>query len=744
MGFPWLALLPPVQGPESGLETLVQAHCVECHAGEKPKAELDLGALVAVMAAPGASAAGERRATFERVREVLRAGEMPPPREPRPPAERVAAALAWLEGELGPAPELPRLRRLNRVEYERAVRDLVGVAYPARALFPADDVGARFDNDAAGAGASDLQVERWVEAAEVAAARALPLEGELETHTLAPSELALEGGASPQLASVSLYSAGRVYTTRTVARTSRYRLELTGWGDLAGDEPPRMALEVDGREVGREAFTVELPERQTLAVTLEVEAGEHEFGARFLNDHYAPDHPDPGERDRNAHVASLALVGPLDPAPETPFIRFVDDELGRGGVAGALSALGLRVWRRPLEPEELARLLSFTSDDVPAHTRIRTGLVALLASPNFLYKVERAEPSPAQRQFELASRLAFFLWASAPDEELLARASRGELERPDVREAEVSRMLRDARSSSLAEEFAAQWLGWRALTLRVARTQRVKATSSRGRLPEEYLALLDSMRQESEAFFDAMLREERPLSEFLEADFAFVDERLAQLYGIEGVTGEGVRRVPVPDGLRGGLRGGLLGQAALLTVTSNPTRTSPVKRGKWVLETLLGERVPPPPPGVGVLAEPGKDSAPRSLRERLAEHRADPDCASCHAALDPLGFALEGFDALGRARTHDGELPVDTRGELADGTVLAGLQDLRRHLLASGRFPRAMADALFVYALGREPDEADGRELASALAALSPEKLTLAGVIAAVCRTSAFLPDPKR
>lgn len=700
----------------SGLRPLVEAHCVECHSGAKAKGDVDLELLIE--AADGA----ERRGALESVRAMLLADEMPPAKKPRPPVELVQGALAELERELGPLEQRPRLRRLNRVEYEHAIRDLFGLVYPARELFPPDDVGARFDSEAASGAASELLVERWVTAAEEIAARALPLEGESETRAAGFEELALEGGAAVHAASVSMYSRGRVGMNVTLPRASRYRVELVGWGDLAGDEPPRIVFDLDRAKLGASEFTQEAPARQTLALTFAAEAGVHELGASFVNDHYAPEHPDPGERDRNAHAVRLALVGPLDPPPETAFTRAVAAELERGGLAGALDALGLACWRRPLTRDEHARLLALSTPGDSARARLRAALTGLLASPNFLYKVERAQAKGAELAFQFATRLAFFLWASVPDAELLDAARSGALRRPEERARQVRRLLRDARARALVTEFAAQWLGWRALA---------HATPDRKLFPEADAALLDSMRQESEAFFEAMLREERPLAEFFAPGFAFVDERLAKLYGMEGVTGEGVRRVP----LEAGVRGGLLGQAALLTITANPTRTAPVKRGKWLAETLLGRRVPPPPPGVGVLDE-GTAAAPASLREQLARHRADPDCATCHDELDPLGFALEGFDALGRART-DPEL--DTKGELADGTVLAGAEGLRAYLLASDEFPRALAEALFLYALGREPGPAERARLHRSLADLPAERRTLGGVIELVCAQPAFL-----
>jgi len=720
----WLPLFLALAGDglAAGLRPLVEGHCVECHAGAEAKGELDLAGLVG-----GAEAAlAERHEALAAIRAVLRADDMPPPRRPRPPVALVEQALTALEAALGPAAEGPRLRRLNRARYENAVRDLLGVSYPARALFPPDDVGARFDCEAASGGASALHVERWVEAAEAIAARALPDEAGSETRVFAAEELALEGGGGLRDGRVALYSRGRVGVSVTLPRQSRYRLELVGWGDLAGPERPRLVFDLDRQKLGTRELSLEAPAEETLALEFEAEAGAHELGASFVNDYFMAEAPDPGERDRNAHVRALALVGPLDPPPETAFTRALADELGQGGLDGALAWLGRRVWRRPLRAEEHARLLALSDPTTSERVRLRTALVALLASPHFLYEVERADARGAERAYALATRLAGFLWASVPDEELLDAAARGALAQPEERARQVRRMLRDARARSLVTEFGAQWLGWRRLA---------QATPDRQRFPAADAALLDSMRQECEAFLEAMLREERPLAELLTADYAFVDERLARLYGLAGVEGEGVRRVPLPEGTRGGL----LGLAALLTVTSNPTRTSPVKRGKWVAETLLGRRVPPPPPGAGVLAEAAA-ATPATLREELERHRAEPDCAVCHAELDPLGFALEGFDALGAARREE----VDVHAELPDGTRLDGVDGLRRYLLASDALAPALAEALFVYALGREPEPAERRRLQAKVAALPDERRTFAGLVELVARQPAFLASPVR
>ncbi len=724
----WLCVLlmlqaPPPQSFDESLKPLISAHCVECHSGPRPKGDLDMGAWIdgSVNVSPV-----DLRESLERVRERLILGEMPPPSRPEPTLAELDRALTWLDACLPrEAGHRPTLRRLNRSEYERSVRDLFGIGYPARELFPADDVGAMFDNDAAVASVSELGVERWVEAAERVAARALPPQVETATRLFSAGKLEPEGGAKRNKTEISIYSPGAALAHLDLARDSRYRIEVIAYADLAGDELPRVSFEVDAHSIAMREVHVEHGETETLEFTTTIAAGEHDVAARFVNDFYAPDNPDPKRRDRNVHIRSLSVIGPLDPAPATAFTQWIEDELAHGTFESTLRGLGLRVWRRPLEARELARLSGLSKTGDLERERLRVALVALLASPNFLYRIEASAVGEPLSDFELATRLSFFLWASAPDALLLEHASRGDLRQPAVLASELRRMLRDARSRSLVEEFAAQWFGWRALE---------RATPDPHTFPIADSALLSSMRQECEAFFEAMLREERPLDEFIDADFTFADERLAKLYGFEGIAGEGMRRVHLNDRERGGL----LGQAAILTATSNPTRTSPVKRGKWILETLLGEHVPPPPPGVGALSEQKSGVGPKTMREQLDLHRTKEDCASCHNHLDPLGFALEGFDAIGQRRTHDGETAVDCKGKLADGTEVDGVIALKRYLLSRGTFAQSLARALFSYALGRAPSRSEQRDLNLGVDALAPKERTLASVIGLICRQPAF------
>ncbi len=715
---------PPAPGADEMLAALIRGHCIECHSTPRPKGDLDLAAWIDGSTALSGDASLDD--SLERVRERLLLGEMPPPSRPRPAETELDAALAWLEIRLPEAAIVrPTLRRLNRSEYERTVRDLFGVSYPTREFFPADDVGAMFDNDAAVATAGELAVERWIEAAERVATRALPPIVDCTTRQMGPGELEVEGGAKKYATELSMYSVGKAFTRLDLPRSGRYRIEVSAFGDMAGDEAPRLSFEFDGRSLGEREIHAQSAPGETLDLTASLESGSHEIAARFVNDYYVEKGPGVERQDRNAHLASLTLVGPLDPAPAMVFTQWIDALLAEKSFESTLHALGLRVWRRPLAADEVERLANLSEPSAPGRERARLALVAMLASPHFIYRIETTNSAETLSAYELATRLSYFLWASAPDMRLLEIAASGELLDETVRAREIQRLLRDARSRSLVEEFAGQWLGWRALE---------RATPDLHTFPAADEALLASMRQESEAFFEAMLREDRPLEEFLDADFTFVDERLARLYGMEGIVGEGMRRIHLTDRERGGL----LGQAAILTATSNPTRTSPVKRGKWVLETLLGSRVPPPPPGVGALSEPVAGVVPKTLREQLDLHRSKEDCASCHDRLDPLGFALEGFDAIGQRRTHEGALEVDARGTFADGTQVDGVVALKHYLKSRNAFPQSLARALFLYAIGRAPTRGEERELQRAVDGLSATQRSVSSVIEIVCRQPAF------
>jgi mono/diheme cytochrome c family protein len=412
-----------------------------------------------------------------------------------------------------------------------------------------------------------------------------------------------------------------------------------------------------------------------------------------------------------ARVNYVEVAGPYQQAkgPSEPSLRkvFTCGHLHGGHQPGCerkiLADFARRAFRRPVTPPEIAPYLRLVADARKQGDSLEEGicvaLQAVLVSPHFLFRIERDPAAPAARaypigQHELASRLSYFLWSSAPDDELLRTADRGLLRKPEVLAAQVRRMLQDPKSSALVENFAGQWLELRKL-------ESVKPDRERFTEFDEYLRL--SIRRETELFFEHLLREDRSLVEFLDADYSFLNERLARYYGIPGVEGPEFRRVD----LKGTHRGGLLTQASILTVSSYSTRTSPVLRGKWILENILNAPPPPPPPNVPVLDET-KIGQSASLRQQLEVHRQNPTCASCHNRLDPLGFALENFDAIGGWRTQDGKVPIDPSGSLPDGRTFQGPDDLKRILTADrDAFARCLTEKLLTYALGRGLEASD-------------------------------------
>lgn len=689
--------------------------CAECHA--YPGSETDLSVLsseVAARAAPN---------LLRLVRRRLAAGEMPPEEEEQPPEAEREAALRWIAAAT-PEPPAPRvaLRRLNRVEYDRCVQDLLGVAANPGREFPRDDVGHGFDTVGDVLGLSPLLVEKLHAAAEAVAAEALLV--------WSPVKLRVEGEACRREGSdgntddqglVWLYSEGELLTEVTVPITGEYVLRARACGDQAGPEPVKMAFRVDRRRAARVDVRALRDAPETFSTKVRLEAGRRTIGLAFTNDYYRPEDPDPAQRDRNMGVDWLELEGPAEAPALSPFHARVEplfpaaSDDPRPAARAILRPLLRRAWRARPTQEELepyVKLVAATIEQGEPFARgLQVALEALLCSPRFLFRVE-LDPDPGSAtvhpvtELELAARLSFFLWSSLPDERLLDLAESGTL-RSGLRD-EVLRMLDDPRASALAEHFAGQWLQLRRLE---------EVTPDPVVYPDFDEELRAAMRAETELLFEAVLREDRGALDLIGAPFTFVNGRLARHYGIAGVEGPRFRRVVAPRG-----RGGVLGHASLLTVSSNPTRTSPVKRGKLILEELLFDPPPPPLPGADSFPE-GKDAERKAtLRERLMQHRADPTCASCHARMDPLGLGLERFDGIGAWRDRDEQgRPIDDKAELPRGEVVDGPDGLRRHLLGKGPvFVQGLLSKLLVYGVGRGPAEVDEAELAEIVARTGP------------------------
>lgn len=722
---------------------LIETHCLSCHSGAGPKGGLDLAELGGDVAdRPGL-------ARLLRVRDRLIAGDMPPPDRPRVDAAQLDGAIRWADRTLAtravrlpPAPGRTTVRRLSRVEYERTVRDLFGVDVgDLTAAFPSDDLGYGFDNIGEALTFSTLHIEKYAGAAEEIARRTVntenPNEPEVRAATVDDMESTL-GDRSARGDVHVLYTNGEVTASFSLPRKGRYVFRVTTWAQQAGPEIAKARLSVGGRRL--KAVEVKATSRRNGNVVEEIEldAGRHEFGVAFINDYYKKDHPDPARRDRNLIVHLIEVVGPVDAPRLSPGHRWLfAADPGKGApekrARPIVRALLRRAWRRPPSSSEVGRFARLIGGKVRGgrsfHEAVRLAVAGALVSPHFLFRIEPGglggrvgdhEPVDA---WQIASRLSYFLWSSTPDEELARAAASGSLLRRSGLLAQARRMLRDPKASALATQFAGQWLEVNNL---------VDAMPDPDRFPMFDAELRRDLRLETVTFFEHLLRERRPIRELVGADYSFINERLARHYGIPGVEGDQLRKVAFPSGRRGGL----LGHGSVHVVTSDPTRTSPVKRGKWVLENLLGTPPPPPPPGVDALDEQDiKDAA--TLREQLERHRRSRVCASCHARMDALGFALEGFDAVGRLRAGSGGAPVDTRGELPDGRSVDGMAGLRELVAGDPLFVRTVARKLFVYAIGRDLTDADALAV-EVLAAGLPGDPSLEDLILGIIELDAF------
>jgi mono/diheme cytochrome c family protein len=712
-------------------------HCFACHGPEKQKGRLDFRDY------PDADHALRALDVFEEVERRLADGIMPPEERPRPPESEIAEVLSWIDAALAEEaratagdPGNARLRRLSRFEYRNTVRDLFGVDFDATDAFPSDEVALGFENVGDVQTFSPLLLEKYLAAAEEIAARALdPWRGPRSTRVEAADletidrdrEFPVHGDAR------MLYTEGAVGSHFAIPSAGEYAVRVSAGAEQAGGELARLAVRARGKVLGNFEVHAEVPAREVFETSVALESGEARIAAAFENDYYEPAAADEGERDRNLAVEWIEVEGPLGgTAPRGPLAELLPPALAGNtdDLRGPLGALLERTWRRPPSPEEVGALLALSSPDAPALERLERAIAAMLVSPHFLLRVELDpvpdDPTPhALSPHELATRLSYFLWSSTPDARLLALADAGTLGDGEVLSAEIERMLSDARASALVEGFFVPWLGLRKIE---------QVTPDRERFPEFDASLRSAMREETELFLEAILREDRPVRELLDADYGFVNERLAAHYGLPAVPGERMRRVP----LHGSGRGGLLTQASILTLTSNPTRTSPVKRGKWILETLLGTPPDPPPPGVGVLADDPAAERETSMRERLALHRAKPECAACHASLDPLGLALEHYGPTGRWRDQDAGHAIDSSAELPDGRRFEGAEELAALLLQGDRFERALVERLLVYALGRDLTRADRSTTARILDDAAGSPLTLHRILASIARSDAF------
>jgi len=725
--------------------TFLDNYCLYCHEGEEAEGNVDLALYLTED-----EARQDPNLYWAAAWKVWDHAMPPPRRKDQPTTEERARFLAWVDSQEGlgktPPTPAPVLRRMNRTMYRRSVEQLCGVVVPDEILasLPEDEAGDGFDNIGSALTLADDAVLRYLEAAEAIAALAVHdfdqrpqkkrwIGNELDAMNLSGNHAALWSNAS-------------VSALWAPPREGRYLLRVGAYGQQAGPDPCRMALELNQKSQKRFDVPSENGEETICEVELYLSAETHRFGASFLNDYYRPDLPEGEPRDRNLYISWMEVEGPLDPLLPTEFQR---DLFARYTLRGTnpsldpkygplLKELGQLAWRRPLTRTEVIRFTKLVAEERRWEDVVRLTLTALMTSPNFLFETT-AEPerrsAARQRRLpaeELVTRLSFFLWGSIPDANLLAQAAaEGWAQDDQALRSMVEAMLQDKRSIALAEDFASQCFRIQGLEEHV---------TDQDLFPDTDAALLRDMREETMRLFQDVLLNNRDLRDLLTAEDSFVNQRLAKHYGLDWPEGqEGWVRVDLSDTPRRGV----LGHASILTMTSLPNRTSPVRRGRWIMDNLLGAPPPPPPANAGNLDESEEASQSGTLRERLAAHRDKTECISCHRVMDPLGFSLERFDAVGRWRDQVQGEPVDAGGQLPDGTELRGLNDLVEVLDARDSFTRLMVQRLCSYALGRSLVPADRTMVQGVLDQLDPEHPTLRAAIHALVQSKHFRRRPQ-
>lgn len=730
---------------------VLDKYCIACHSGESPSGGVKLTGFK--------DAAGilKQRSLWERVSATVNAGHMPPAGMPRPPQEMKDRFLGYIDATITQAdcriddPGRVTMRRLNREEYNNTVRDLIGVDIRPADDFPSDDVGYGFDNIGDVLSISPLLMEKYLKAADkVAKAAIIAPETKAASGTPRFTGSALDGEGIDDFPETGGRLLGTERALLRVAYTfpheGEYLVRIGAFAQQAGPEPARMGVRLDGKEI--QVFEVKAvpPKPEVYTLRVRVPAGRHRLAMQFLNNYRMPDLPPPNDRNLIIDFVEIedpqAASGTLPASHKriiackpVPGIAPEKDVCTRQTIGN----FARRAWRRPVKPDEVSRLARYVGlarrEGESFERGIQLAVQATLVSPNFLFRVEKNAPgdkSGLLGDYELASRLSYFLWSSMPDEELFALAAKKKLRDPNVLAAQAKRMLKSPKAANaLAKNFAGQWLLLRKLDT-AAPDPRVFPTWNEG--------LKQAMRTETELFFEAIVKEDRSVLEFIDAKFTYLNEPLARHYGNTEVTGPEFRKVA----LTGNQRGGLLTQASILTVTSNPTRTSPVKRGKWVLEQILGTPPPPAPPGVAELPDDqrrGRNAEPLSgtLRQRLEQHRKDPTCASCHMRMDPIGFGLENFDPIGAWREKDGEADVDASGTLPDGKSFKGPAELRKILLdKKGLFVRSFSERMLTYALGRGVESTDKCHVDEVSAALTKSGYKFSALVVAVVQNDMF------
>ncbi|HEX3150591.1 MAG TPA: DUF1592 domain-containing protein [Gemmataceae bacterium] len=728
----------PVAAGDFGPEAVafLQKHCVACH-GEKTKKSG-----ITLHTTTSDADVLKNRKVFTSVLKVLDAGEMPPEGKPRPNIEEVEAfkkaitqTFAAADKNAKSDPGRVTIRRLNKTEYANTIRDLVGVDFDPAEDFPADDIGYGFDNIGDVLTLSPVLMERYLSAAEAIVQRAITPNPPKVPQRYVGGKY-LEPATDPnKVGKFRPITKDNLNSNYSLSMEGDYVFRFRGYATHTGDGL-KASVTVDGNEV--KSFTLMDGDEKkvgTHEVKLTLKKGEHRIAVKLTN----PTKDDKGER--TLHIENFNLEGPADTRPETHRRLLACDakKSKHDQAVEIMTRFATKAYRRPATTDEVARLVKLVetieSKGDKFEAGIQMAMQAVLVSPKFLFRVElddrpdSADPH-AIDEFQLASRLSYFLWSTMPDDELMALASKKQL--AANLEPQVKRMLKDPKAAALVDNFVLQWLQLKRLQTFAPDAKMFPQFDDRMRA---------SMLKETQLFFGELIREDRSILDIIDGRYTYVSRPLAELYGLKNVSFNGGGRRGGGEFVRVELpadspRGGILTQASVLTVTSNPTRTSPVKRGKWVLEQVLGTPPPPPPPDVPELKDDAKAISAGSLRQRMEEHRKNPACANCHTKMDAMGFAFENFNAIGAFRTKDGDFPIDPAGVLPDGKAFkdpAALKVLLKE--KKDLVSRNLAEKMLTYALGRGLEWYDRRAVDTIVAGTAKGEFKFSALVTEIVRS---------
>lgn len=748
----FLSLAPSISAaalPDE-IDEVLEFYCYDCHGYGKKEGGIKLDEL---------SLSDDHGDLWERIWRNVRTGMMPPAEgDPLDPDEK-KDLLDWLErNPLGidrekPDPGRVTVRRHSRFEYQNTIQDLLGLTFPTAEHFPPDDTGYGFDTIGDVLSISPLLAERYFEAAKTLTAQAIPdnaaatPEIEIKARELKDRKRPRDTGKFIEFNRPQTVSADR-----KLKEAGQYELILqysVEGSAQATDHTATLVMLVNGRELNRKELGWDFQKGSLLSAQVELPAGKHRFALKLFENQK----PQPGQGELGVVVSSLTLKGPLGtgetryPESYRKVISAENHPANReewpAKTEAVIEALASRAWRRPIGSENLAKLTALALEAAAEQNSFEAGIrqagTAILASPRFLLRTESAQSSepnesyPLIDEWSLAARLSYFLWSSLPDEELRRHAA-GQTLRANLNQ-QIERMLQDSKSSRFIRSFVGQWL-------------QTSDVESLGLRPEVILnirfgegqrlfnsVLRRNMREETEALFHHILHEKKPAVELISADYSFLNKRLSDFYQVDGPDSEEFQKTTMPKN-----RGGILTQASFLIVTSNPTRTSPVKRGLFVLDNLLGTPPPPAPPDIPELEEAGHGSEDLTMKELMVEHRKSPDCRSCHQRMDPIGLAFENFTALGTFRETENGKPIETDGELVTGERFADVNELKQ-VLASDRkedFHRCLAEKLLTYALGRGVEYYDAPAIDEIVARMENQNGSLHEAIRAVIDSVPF------